>query len=149
MSTANTMQKRSFRTPLMMPLNNHNRMGVGEDRPSEWSLALKDRLASCCSRCRNLFLFAWTSWINEMRSCSILSNANVEDRFDEASYSMEAAVRAKPARLFAKLRICDVFGFRGSASGSQDHPSARTTDTHPPRRVDSTLYSVESSKRRI
>ena len=88
MSTANTMQKRSFRTPLTMPLNNHNRTGVGEDRPSEWSLALKDRLASCCSRCRNLFLFAWTSWINEMRSCSILSNANVEDRFDEASYSM-------------------------------------------------------------
>ena len=92
MSTANTMQKRSFRTPLMMPLNNHNRTGVGEDRPSEWSLALKDRLASCCSRCRNLFLFAWTSWINEMRSCSILSNANVEDRFDEASYSMDEGV---------------------------------------------------------
>ena len=75
-----------------MPLNNHNRTGVGEDRPSEWSLALKDRLASCCSRCRNLFLFAWTSWINEMRSCSILSNANVEDRFYEASYSMDEGV---------------------------------------------------------
>ena len=61
-------------------------MGVEKGRPSELSLAMNlDRLDSAFSREATCVFFASTSWINEIRSCSILSNANMGDRFDESS----------------------------------------------------------------